>query len=471
MSGRRKIIAGLITALALVALGVSTYLAWVTWQSGSVAGCTADSLLDCDEVLASRWSKWFGLPVSLLGALTYLSILALAWPAASRPQGLAMTALFALALVAAGAAIWFVGLQAIQLQSFCFYCLTVHTCGLIVALLALLLFLDTSGSSDLQQMQSLLGVAPVESESETQTPSSVAGLNGPRLLTALAASTLSIAALMAGQLLSEPETNAMEEIEFQPLVLDEPIDNQPAESQLAQKVEQSEDPSESSSTLAEETQPGETQPEEQSDDFFDITQRRIVFPGLAKPIDSYAMPILGDPQAEFVILEMMDYTCKHCRKLHVHLHASLDRYGDRLAVVIQHIPLSKKCNPLVKRDYLGRRDACDYAKLAVGVWKLAPEKFAAYHDWLLKSEKPPGIYEARTRAISLVGTQILLNKRMQADTNRRLASQSATLRAIRVGLPILLLTNGALRGVPEQEQKLFDYLESKLGIEPQAQAK
>ena len=455
MSGRRKIIAGLITALALVALGVSTYLAWVTWQSGSVAGCTADSLLDCDEVLASRWSKWFGLPVSLLGALTYLSILALAWPAASRPQGLAMTALFALALVAAGAAIWFVGLQAIQLQSFCFYCLTVHTCGLIVALLALLLFLDTSGSSDLQQMQSLLGVAPVESK--TQTPSSVAGLNGPRLLTALGASTLSIAALMAGQLLSEPETNAMEEIEFQPLVIDEPIDNQPLENQLAEE------------TQPEETQPEETQPEEPSDNFFEDTQRRIVFPGLAKPIDTYAMPVLGDPQAEFVILEMMDYTCKHCRKLHVHLHASLDRYGDRLAVVIQHIPLSKKCNPLVKRDYLGRRDACDYAKLAVGVWKLAPEKFAAYHDWLLESEKPPGIYEARTRAISLVGTQILLNKRMQADTNRRLASQSATLRAIRVGLPILLLTNGALRGVPEEEQKLFDYLENKLGIEPQVQ--
>ena len=76
LSGTRKLLAIAITVLAIVALGVSTYLSWVTWQQSTVAGCTGGSLADCDEVLSSSGSKWLGIPVSLLGAVTYVGILA-----------------------------------------------------------------------------------------------------------------------------------------------------------------------------------------------------------------------------------------------------------------------------------------------------------------------------------------------------------------------------------------------------------
>ncbi len=127
---RAKLLLRLIAALAVVALCLSGYLTWTTWSASQVAGCGTDGLVDCDHVLASNWSKWLGLPVGLLGALAYAGILAACWLAARHAQGLAQTALLALSLLAAGSAVWFIGLQVVVLQSVCVYCMAVHACGL-----------------------------------------------------------------------------------------------------------------------------------------------------------------------------------------------------------------------------------------------------------------------------------------------------------------------------------------------------
>ncbi|NOZ41342.1 MAG: thioredoxin domain-containing protein [Planctomycetes bacterium] len=466
MSGRRKILALLITVAATIALGVSAYLTWVTWQSGTVVGCTAESLLDCDDVLASRWSKWFGLPVSLLGGLTYLAILGLCWPAAHRPNGVAMSGLFALALLAAGAAVWFVGLQTIQLQSFCMYCLTVHCCGLVVGVLTLLLYVDKSGSHDYDQMRSLLGVADADFEDDvTETAQ---GPSATQLLASLLFAAVGLAALMGGQLLSVPdETMVMEAVEFQPLSIDSseelvadenPIDEGPTDG--GQMVIATDLPSGS----AVDGGAFENEPDTVAS-IFGTGPRQVVFRALPESIDVNSMPLMGSTEAPHVMLEMMDYTCDHCRKLHPHLHAALQRYGDQLAVLIHHVPLSKKCNQYVKKDFPGKKNACDYAQLAIGVWKLAPEKFPEYHHWLLESEKIPNIVKARRQAIRLVGEAILLEKKVKAETTKRLAKQATTFNRLNSGLPVLLFADGALRGVPDESQQLFDYLEATLGIE------
>jgi protein-disulfide isomerase len=189
---------------------------------------------------------------------------------------------------------------------------------------------------------------------------------------------------------------------------------------------------------------------------------------LSEPVDLATMPMLGRLNAEHVMVEMMDYTCEHCRLIHPHVRAALDRYGDQLSVVIHHVPLSKKCNPHVPipKDYPGKKYACDYAQLAIGVWNLAPEEFPAFHDWLLTGEMPPSPTEARQRALRLVGEAVLLDKQVKADIQRRLAAQATVFKSLRSGLPILLFADGALRGVPEESEKLFEYLETKLGIEP-----
>lgn len=477
MFGRRTVLASLITALAFVALAVSVYLTWVTWQSGTVAGCTAESLLDCDDVLASRWSKWLGLPVSALGAVTYLLILGLVWPAASKPKGVEVTSLFTAALLAAGAAVWFIGLQAVQLQSFCAYCLTVHCCGLCISGLATWLFLDRSAGSEVDQMRSLLGVDAVDPAAEVGSPGEPISVT--RLLVALSVAAVGLMALMGGQLLVEPaEAMAMEEVEF-PASTDEPTE--PSDGSVVDEpstanaiVDTTDAPAESGEWLEDDLDlstddsAGELVADEPDtiDSIFQSGSRQVSFKALSSAVDVSDMPVLGNPAAPHVLLEMMDYTCKHCRHLHPHLQAAVDRYGDQLCVIIYNIPLSKKCNQYVSKDNPGKKYACDYAQLAIGVWKLAPEKFSDFHHWLLESEKPPSVIKARKRARDLVGNEIF-DSELKADASRRLADQATSFSRLKSGLPILLLQNGALRGVPESNEKLFEYLETKLGIEPQ----
>ena len=125
-------------ALATVATLGSGYLAWAAFAGGQVAGCDGE-LISCDHVLSSRWSRWLGLPVGLPAMVLY--IVAFAALLYTRPEApprlarLAWRALLALAVAVAGAAVWFVGLQLLEVGNICIYCVTVHACGLALAVL------------------------------------------------------------------------------------------------------------------------------------------------------------------------------------------------------------------------------------------------------------------------------------------------------------------------------------------------
>ncbi|MBI1993656.1 MAG: vitamin K epoxide reductase family protein [Deltaproteobacteria bacterium] len=63
--------------MALAGMALTGYLTATAWAGQTVAGCAAGS--GCDLVLASRWSKLFGLPVSFWGFLAYASLAGIAW--------------------------------------------------------------------------------------------------------------------------------------------------------------------------------------------------------------------------------------------------------------------------------------------------------------------------------------------------------------------------------------------------------
>ena len=125
--------------LILVAIGVGCYLLWVSLSGGAVAGCGPES--SCDKVLHSRWSKWLGLPVSALALVVYGGVLAgTFWLRLTVPapqQGKVWRWLIPAAVALIGAALWFVVVQGLILRSFCPFCMTAHTCGLLAAALLL----------------------------------------------------------------------------------------------------------------------------------------------------------------------------------------------------------------------------------------------------------------------------------------------------------------------------------------------
>jgi uncharacterized membrane protein/protein-disulfide isomerase len=497
MSGTQKLLTALITALALVALGVSTYLSWVTWQQSTVAGCTGGSLADCDEVLSSSGSKWLGIPVSVLGAATYAGILALVWPAALR-GGWLMTALLTLAMMAAGAGVWFVGNQAFVVQHFCLYCMAVHLCGIAICLLTILLVRSTTWAIESNPMGSFFAA-------DDAWPSDDVPMSPFAPLIAAGIASVGLMALIGGQVFFAPA--GMEVVDI-PVPGDEREELAGPEEQAPQivKDEPAEEPQEQTPGLAEEEPAGEAvvatdEPEvaeeevtteEQGLDVATETTnqsfeelfgespgdtlltatsdtpvpRVFRFKYLKGDIDVENNPTLGNPYARVRMVEMLDYTCPHCRKLHHFIEKAVERYGDQFGVVIYHVPLNRKCNQLVKIDQTSHTNACDLAKLAFGVWKLAPEKFPEFHDWLMTGDKAPPLHEVKSKAMALAGTKVLTDKSIEIESKRRVAEHARDMDALKIGLPILIFDGGVIKGMPGSDAEWFQMLEQRLGLKP-----
>ena len=133
---RRRVVA----SLAAIALVLSVYLTVLSLSKrGAPIGCGPGS--PCDQVLTSRWSTIAGVPVSLPACIVYgLILISVIFQETGGSAGavrLTWFFLVALAVVAGGAALWFLYLQYFRIHAFCPYCTGSHICGLVIALIVL----------------------------------------------------------------------------------------------------------------------------------------------------------------------------------------------------------------------------------------------------------------------------------------------------------------------------------------------
>jgi uncharacterized membrane protein len=127
-----------IRVLSLTAVGLAGYLSWQSAEHGILLGCGDGAMFDCDAVLASRWARVLDAPIAMLGVVCYAAIFLVSWLAGVRNIPVARWAMALLALLVTsvvGSILWFIGLQLVQLQAFCLYCLGVHLCGGLIAIL------------------------------------------------------------------------------------------------------------------------------------------------------------------------------------------------------------------------------------------------------------------------------------------------------------------------------------------------
>jgi protein-disulfide isomerase/uncharacterized membrane protein len=115
-------------------------------------------------------------------------------------------------------------------------------------------------------------------------------------------------------------------------------------------------------------------------------------------------PLLGTPDAKYIFVEMFDYTCPHCRNTHSTIHKALEKYGKDLAIVTLVVPLHPSCNSAASG---GNADACELARLSLGVWRVKPSAFREYHDWMFSGGRNRTAQEARMQAEKLVGAEVL----------------------------------------------------------------
>jgi uncharacterized membrane protein len=106
-------------AVALVAVAgvaVAGYLTYVHYQPDALI-CTSGG--GCETVQESSYAELAGIPVALLGLLGYVTVLVLvAWD-----SELARTLAAAIALTAAGFAVYLIVLQAFVIDAWCVWCL------------------------------------------------------------------------------------------------------------------------------------------------------------------------------------------------------------------------------------------------------------------------------------------------------------------------------------------------------------
>jgi uncharacterized membrane protein len=125
-------------------------------------------------------------------------------------------------------------------------------------------------------------------------------------------------------------------------------------------------------------------------------------------LDSHAVPLVGSPEARYVVTLLFDYQCPHCQHLHFLLDEAVRRYGGKLAFVLCPAPLSRQCNPYIPQDVAEFKDSCELAKMALAVWVAKHEAFPVYNRWLFSQEsgdrwQPRSLDAARAEAVELVG--------------------------------------------------------------------
>jgi uncharacterized membrane protein len=432
-------------ALALAALAGAGYLASLSWhQDLGAAGCTGLPQFDCQHVVLSRWSRFLGMPVSLPAVGLYGVVVVLTFligPNSSwHVRRIARLVLVCLAAMAAGAALWFLGLMIFAIGKLCLFCLIVHTCGLSIGILILIhppIHRRRYTPEWIGALRVSMGIAS-PGQAPVLPPPSLTVLN---VLTAAGVGLAGVAALILGQLVFPTATYRIERIEnltASPAVDTANLTSAPRPEPAAAARGASalgnapgspgQVPVARPSTPAPTAEPTLPQPEPNpaeaipaKDDQPASASAPVLpgkLPGLEEPsgrsrwlalldnqvkLDVYAHPVLGDPDAPYVVVELFDYTCKHCRTQSRQMQQARERYGRRLALVLLPAPMSPLCNKHIDAVREEHQNACRYARLALAVWKTAPSKFPAFHEWLMEGSEAAPVAEAMEHARQLLG--------------------------------------------------------------------
>lgn len=431
----------LLVLLAAGALAVSAYLASVALTAGArPLGCSGEG--GCSEVLSSPWSRWGPLPVAMLGVLLYGSVLValLMLPRCRRLADRRRTwrVLVGLAGVTLAGAAWLTVLQVAIIGSFCLWCMIDHAMAVALAVL-------------------LLAVAPWGRRHAEN-------LGHGEVFVVTAAALGAVSVVFAGQHLARVEEegrttwtessgDSVVATVVDPFAVPMPVAEAPG-GRLGADV-----PAEApSSVAAPRRRPAGP-------------LRKIVL-GDGRIKVTLPLPMLGNSEAEHVIIELFDYACPHCRHMHHRLDAVRKHFGAALAILALPVPLNPDCNPNVKDSKPGFSDACKLAELALAVWLSDPDAFEPMHQWLLVSEKVPGVSDARRHAENLVGADALaealedpwVTRQIRADV--LLHERTSGIENRNATLPKLIHRLGIATGLPQTAAALARELERTLGIEP-----
>ncbi len=472
--------------IAVSALAIAGHLAWVAMLTGNTVGCGSEGLFDCGEVLSSRWSKWMGLPVSLPAAAWYASlVVTTAFVGPRVPQRVRQTAwlLSTVMMLTAGlSAMWFIGLQAFVVGKFCVYCLFVHAAGLVLAALALCYGAATWAGRLQRGALAMLGasvlilgqvlVAPPPTYVVDAYDNEYMESNGDPLVLDLVDTVPPSSGADAGLTTTnvptvDPEVEAATATTPIPSLSPVPGESNADDAQPDASAEKSKTTPTAPAAVDTPATAGGDSKTTGTKTAEKPRERIVSFLGGRAKLDAYQRPVIGSMDAPHILVELFDYTCPHCRRLHGQLQSAHKRYGDQVAIVLLHLPLDARCNRSIGQTNAQHAQACDLTRCAIAVWRSQPAVFEQYHDWMFASPSARSASEARAEAARLIGADVL-KKALDEPVIGKLISQHVSVyeQAQKGAIPKLMFPRVTLRGEPNTEADLFRLLEKELKIEP-----
>ncbi|HRC00499.1 MAG: vitamin K epoxide reductase family protein [Candidatus Lutibacillus vidarii] len=113
--------------LCVVGLGVSAFLAYESATASVILACPVNGAIDCGKVTTSAWSKLFGIPVSYLGLLFFIGMIALCTKAAwTRGSALVHNLRLGGTVVGVAMVLYLVWAELFRIGAICLWCTVVH---------------------------------------------------------------------------------------------------------------------------------------------------------------------------------------------------------------------------------------------------------------------------------------------------------------------------------------------------------
>jgi uncharacterized membrane protein len=117
--------------LAVIGLGVSTYLTVEHFSSSPSFACPESSTINCLKVTTSHWSHVGPIPVAVLGLVFFFGMTVLCMPSAWRWRILDPLRVAGAGLGVAVALV-LVWIELFRVDAICLYCTAVHVCSLLL---------------------------------------------------------------------------------------------------------------------------------------------------------------------------------------------------------------------------------------------------------------------------------------------------------------------------------------------------
>lgn len=190
-------------------------------------------------------------------------------------------------------------------------------------------------------------------------------------------------------------------------------------------------------------------------------------------VDLHDAPIIGSPDAPYVVTLLFDYQCSHCQKLHFLLKQAIRNYNGKLAFVLCPAPLENSCNPYIPPGTTAFKNSCELAKIGLAVWHVKPEAFAEFDNWMFTFETgsywlPRSLDAVKAKAAELLGQENLNEALADPWIDQYLKSSVSmfgqTIQNGKAGIPKMIYDSKWVIPEPYNAEDLVTILQKNLGL-------